>query len=220
MKEIIDKISILIVLLAIYIPTADNIYMIVPILIAIILSAVFSFLEDIRIKTCLFVLYLIICFFIDSFQFFIPLLCYDVFFNRKKIIWLLVILPIVTDSIPIAPLSFVNSIQEPYYFKFLMVALIGISYLLKYRTITLQNLINNFYEQRDNTNEISSLLEKKNQELVERQVYEINLATLTERNRIARDIHDNVGHLLSRSILQIGALLAISKDQEIKEDLN
>jgi signal transduction histidine kinase len=62
-------------------------------------------------------------------------------------------------------------------------------------------------------------LEKQNKELLDKQDYEINLATLSERNRIARDIHDNVGHLLSRSILQIGALLAINKDEEMKENL-
>lgn len=62
-------------------------------------------------------------------------------------------------------------------------------------------------------------LERKNKELLEKQDYEINLATLKERNRIARDIHDNVGHLLSRSILQIGALLAINKDEETKESM-
>jgi signal transduction histidine kinase len=43
---------------------------------------------------------------------------------------------------------------------------------------------------------------------MEKQDYEIYLATLRERNRIAREIHDNVGHMLSRSILQIGALKA------------
>jgi signal transduction histidine kinase len=63
------------------------------------------------------------------------------------------------------------------------------------------------------------LLENQNKELLEKQDYEINLATLSERNRIARDIHDNVGHLLSRSILQIGALLAINKDEATKEGL-
>jgi signal transduction histidine kinase len=50
--------------------------------------------------------------------------------------------------------------------------------------------------------------------------YEINLATLTERNRIAREIHDNVGHILSRCLLQIGALIVINKDTTIKESLN
>ena len=61
---------------------------------------------------------------------------------------------------------------------------------------------------------------EKEQGVNARQDYEINLATLNERNRIARDIHDNVGHLLTRSILQIGALLTIYKDNTIKEGLN
>jgi signal transduction histidine kinase len=46
------------------------------------------------------------------------------------------------------------------------------------------------------------------------------LATLNERNRIARDIHDNVGHMLSRSILQVGALLAVNGDENTKTGLN
>ena len=61
--------------------------------------------------------------------------------------------------------------------------------------------------------------EMKNKELLEKQDYEVNLATLKERNRIARDIHDNVGHLLSRCILQTGALLATNKDENTKLNL-
>ncbi|HBL84829.1 MAG TPA: two-component sensor histidine kinase [Clostridiales bacterium] len=63
------------------------------------------------------------------------------------------------------------------------------------------------------------MLEIKNKELIEQQDNEINLATLNERNRIARDIHDNVGHMLSSSILQIGAILATAKDDTTKESL-
>lgn len=49
---------------------------------------------------------------------------------------------------------------------------------------------------------------------------EIHLATLAERNRIAREIHDNVGHMLSRSILQLGAILTINKNETLKEPLS
>ena len=49
---------------------------------------------------------------------------------------------------------------------------------------------------------------------------EIRLATLRERNRIAREIHDNVGHVLSRSILQLGAILMINKNETLKEPLD
>lgn len=41
---------------------------------------------------------------------------------------------------------------------------------------------------------------------------EVELALLTERNRLTRDMHDGLGHTLSRTILQIGALEATRKD--------
>ena len=56
-------------------------------------------------------------------------------------------------------------------------------------------------------------MEQKNKELLEKQDYEIQVATLNERNRIAREIHDSVGHLLSRSILQLGALKAVHRQE-------
>jgi signal transduction histidine kinase len=68
--------------------------------------------------------------------------------------------------------------------------------------------------------ELSRNLELKNRELMEKQDYEINLATLNERNRIAREIHDSVGHVMSSSILQVGALMATVKDEEEKALLN
>ena len=49
--------------------------------------------------------------------------------------------------------------------------------------------------------------------------YEIYLATLKERNRIARK-YDNVGHMLTRSILQLGALSVINKDESVGEAIN
>ena len=44
---------------------------------------------------------------------------------------------------------------------------------------------------------------------------EIYVATLRERNRIAREIHDNVGHVLSRTILLTGAARTVNKDQNL-----
>lgn len=58
---------------------------------------------------------------------------------------------------------------------------------------------------KDDSEERTLLLAEKNKALQEKQNYEIYAATLRERNRIAREIHDNVGHLLSRTILLTGA---------------
>ena len=49
---------------------------------------------------------------------------------------------------------------------------------------------------------------------------EVYLATLKERNRIAREIHDNVGHMLTRVIVQMQALQIINKDPNLKEPLS
>lgn len=72
-----------------------------------------------------------------------------------------------------------------------------------------------YLRQRDAMKEVSILLEEKNKELLLTQEYEVKIATLDERNRIAREIHDNVGHLLSSSLLQIGALQAINLDESL-----
>lgn len=49
---------------------------------------------------------------------------------------------------------------------------------------------------QDDSKERNLLLSQKNKALQEKQDYEIYNATLKERNRIAREIHDNVGHVL------------------------
>ena len=59
------------------------------------------------------------------------------------------------------------------------------------------------------------LLSEKNKALLEKQDYEIYAATLRERNRIAREIHDNVGHVLSRSILMTAACKTINKNEAL-----
>lgn len=81
--------------------------------------------------------------------------------------------------------------------------------------------------QRDDLIELSRKLESRVEQLIESQDYEVRLATLHERGRIARDIHDTVGHLLSSAILQIGALLTVTNDpamqgslQAVKETLD
>lgn len=68
----------------------------------------------------------------------------------------------------------------------------------------------------DNGEEKNLLLAEKNRALLEKQNSEIYAATLKERNRIAREIHDNVGHVLSRTILLTGAIKAVNQDQNLE----
>ncbi len=96
----------------------------------------------------------------------------------------------------------------------------AVSYALASRRKALEYSQNLTKRLRDDTYEKTVLLVEKNRELLEKQEYEIRLATLNERSRIAREIHDHVGHLLSRSILQIGALMVTETDEKKKENLD
>ena len=72
---------------------------------------------------------------------------------------------------------------------------------------------------RDDSKELEDLLKNKNRRLLEEQDQQVHLATLSERNRIAREIHDNVGHLLSRAILLLGAISTVNKDEALEPQL-
>lgn len=92
--------------------------------------------------------------------------------------------------------------------------------LLEKRTSAAMDMEKELYELQDLKKEKELYLERKNRELLEKQEYEVRLATLSERNRIAREIHDNVGHLLTRSILQIGAMEVVHQQEEsLKSEL-
>jgi signal transduction histidine kinase len=208
MKQLIDKLIILLISLALYIPNAYHDYMIAPVLIAVITSAILSYLEDERIIMAVFTIYIIACFFHPPLVFFLPVIGYDAAFLKIKWLWALSFLPLMANPMP--------ALLNP---KWLIAALNLAAITLKYRTVSLHKFAKEHYLLRHSAKEMSLQLEKRNQELLEKQDYEINLATLKERNRIARDIHDNVGHLLSRSILQTGALLAVNKDEATKEGL-
>lgn len=97
--------------------------------------------------------------------------------------------------------------------------LIVAAILLACRTGRILYLEQEMIRLRDTSTELNLVLQEKNKNLMEKQDYEIYLATLRERNRIAREIHDNVGHMLSRSILQMGALITIHKEEPLHGQL-
>lgn len=90
-----------------------------------------------------------------------------------------------------------------------------LAFFLWYHTRQYEILTRNFRQSRDDSEEHALLLSEKNKALLEKQDYEIYAATLRERNRIAREIHDNVGHVLSRSILMTAACKTINKDESL-----
>ena len=94
-----------------------------------------------------------------------------------------------------------------------VVVLTAAACLLRYYKEEIQQTTERFHKYRDDSVESSLYMKEKHNAVLAQQDYEIHVATLSERNRIAREIHDNVGHLLTSSILQTGALQVINKDQ-------
>lgn len=90
-----------------------------------------------------------------------------------------------------------------------------LAFLLQNHTGQYERLNVLFRKSQDDSRENHLLLTEKNKALMEKQDYEIYTATLRERNRIAREIHDSVGHVLSRSILLLGAAKAVNRQMEL-----
>lgn len=85
--------------------------------------------------------------------------------------------------------------------------------LLSLRTAQLEHEQQRMRCTRDELQERALALEARNRDLADRQDYEVELATLAERARIAREIHDNVGHQLTRASLQAEALRVVHADE-------
>lgn len=85
--------------------------------------------------------------------------------------------------------------------------------LLSLRTAQLEREQQRMRRIRDELQERALALEARNRDLADRQDYEVELATLAERTRIAREIHDNVGHQLTRASLQTEALRVVHADE-------
>ena len=98
---------------------------------------------------------------------------------------------------------------------YLLIVGILLSLVLKLKEEAYEELEQEYRKTRDDSKERNLLLQEKNRSLIEKQDYEIYTATLQERNRIAREIHDNVGHLLSRCILIVGAMKIVNEDKKL-----
>ena len=85
--------------------------------------------------------------------------------------------------------------------------------LLSLRTAQLEREQDRMRRTRDKLQERALVLEARNRDLADRQDYEVELATLAERARIAREIHDNVGHQLTRASLQTEALRVVHANE-------
>lgn len=163
---------------------------------------------------------------------FLPIILYDCLSQIPKYISMIFLIPIANLWIKqrlsaSATTEFHTDTDTLTFVIILFVMQAVVSYALSQKTQKILKDKKDIIRLQDTYNEHKISLEHEYQYLLKQQDNEINIATLNERNRIAREIHDNIGHMLSRSILQVGALIAINKDdtlnepyQSLKESLN
>lgn len=154
-------------------------------------------------------LYQPLIFLFPVFTFFQPLLSYDFFLVRN-------FFPLTAAAVNVILLF------QKHLYVHLVFTVLGsiLSVMLCRQNEAYDRLNYKYMKTRDDGTELTMLLEEKNRSILENQNREIYTATLKERNRIAREIHDNVGHLLSRSILMTGALKATNQDKDLAPQLN
>jgi signal transduction histidine kinase len=205
--EILDSLVLCVICTAFYAPHLQSYYAVVPILVAITLLSANIYFKRTSLHLGLFAGYSLLCLFIPPFLLFLPLFAYGIAQKHRGIL-LIALLP--------GGIGFFVSRNNDGIF---MLILLLLSMLMSYRSETLNRYKADYIRLRDTTKETSMHLTQKNKNLLEKQDYEIRVATLNERNRIARDIHDGVGHLLSSALLQVGALMATCRDAVMKEQL-
>lgn len=208
MMDFLDKIIVFLGCFTVYVWEPQFALNVVPVILVIIFTCALSFFDAWKIRAALSAGFFVLCFFQPGLSVFTPLIVYDVFLCGARYFCIAAAVPLI--------LLWQNT---PTITRWFTVLLLLFSLWSKYRTTAQAKLKSDYLNMRDTAKEMSIQLKKQNSDLMEKHDFEINIATLNERNRIAREIHDNVGHLLSSSILQVGALLAINKDETVKENL-
>lgn len=204
MRGIIDKLLLLFFGLVLYFTSPSSLAPIIPFLcvfLVLTLEELFSFLP---ISYGLFCMSVLLSFFLPDLLFFLPVLSYPL--CERKRTPLLLVSPL--------PLVFSTLLWQASTTGVSVLLILCMSLFLADNKRQLSKAHSDFISLRDTDKEEQLSLQEKAHALIETQDARLKIATLQERTRIAREIHDNVGHLLSRSLLQVGAMLTVKRDDE------
>ena len=204
-----DRLTLLACCTALYLVHPEFGEGVVPILIAVTFAALLAY--DGRKKTALFLTvgFLVWSCFYPALAMFLPAVLYTAMFSA---VWPVCLFSAVPFFLFCRTVSLSAAVSAA--------ALSALSVLLRRRSGLLEAARSERNRLRDDAKELTLKLEEQNRELLAQQDTEVGYATLNERNRIAREIHDSVGHLLSSAILQVGALLAVTRGEQQRAGLN
>lgn len=175
---------------------------VLPFIICAISTGVILYFDVIWIKRVALVLYVLLSLYQHNYVFFLPILAYSYYRLESQFDISIFLIPLLSYSI------IVNFDT----FSFVLIGLTAMAIVIKHQALSYDLIREKLHMQSDDMRELSLSLTEQNRQLLEHQDEFVHLATLDERNRIAREIHDHVGHQLTRVLLQIGALLTVNKD--------
>lgn len=179
---------------------------VLPFILCAIAAGLIYYLENPKLKRLTYLTYLALCLYDPEYVAFIPVILYA-FVGDDPLPWVApVILPYLFHINHLIPFSHAIPLASKLFLSLVMTVL---ALLLKHQQLQQNLLKRTLVQKSDAMREIELHLNEKNQALMLHQDDEIHYATLNERNRIAREIHDHVGHQLSRVLLQIGAQLTL-----------
>lgn len=148
----------------------------------------------------------------QEYAYFVPVLLYDGMMDERKEVSIL--------NSGLILVFFLYSSAYPNSLKFYIILLCALAGYLAFLTVKDYSLRKDYLWLEQEKDENNFTFETENSELIKQQEIKVNLELSNERNRIARDIHDNVGHLLSSALLQTGALKAINQEEKLAVPLN
>ncbi len=169
-------------------------------LISLIISVSLDLLSKRKVRFIFYLAFLGLIFYDHLFIYYFPLVLYNLYFDFH--FHSLLALPLILFDF-----SIINLISS------------AISLYLSIMTEKFEVLLRENKAARDELKEDTIYLRKYNEQLKIDREKNIHIAILTERNRIARELHDSIGHSISSSILQVEALKIVA-DENIKESLN
>ncbi|MCI8669550.1 MAG: hypothetical protein HFI34_08540 [Lachnospiraceae bacterium] len=208
MERILDNIIIFICCSVFLFSFGTSKAVIASICISIIYACLTIYFDKFIINLFLFIAVLLLVLLSNTLTYYIPLFCYPFFHTSYTYV-----------CVPAVFVLYLHNDELNILAAASVLLLSVLSFILKIRTDSYLEDHRHFEEIRQNLKDYNTNLNLKNRELIEKQDYEVTNATLNERNRIAREIHDSIGHTLSSSILQLAALTAVVRDEQIASHL-
>ncbi|MBP8989110.1 MAG: hypothetical protein KBG64_02710 [Clostridia bacterium] len=203
-----EKAMLMALCLAFYLPDHLSIYAVVPVLISFSAAALNSRYTKATIQAFIWVVYVALCFVEPDLIYFLPVLSIDLLAGHEAALILISAFPIIWHRSAFG----LEELTLPLLFVLL-------AWLLKSLSLELDQA-RSAVKETDQERERTLNLLKEKKELLEKKDDDVYLARLSERNRISGEIHDHIGHLLTRAILQLGAVLTLCRDPVVSHLLD